>query len=117
MLHAFNLIFIGYELMIASMSDSCCPSSLYDFSLYCRSWELTAPWNRSRVEVPAKFIVGDLDPTYNTPAFKEFMNINELKKHVPLLEEVVVMEGVGHFVQEEKADEITQHIHDFFQKF
>ncbi|KAJ9699634.1 hypothetical protein PVL29_005482 [Vitis rotundifolia] len=81
------------------------------------SWELTAPWTRSRVEVPAKFIVGDLDPTYNTPAFKEFMNINELKKHVPLLEEVVVMEGVGHFVQEEKADEINQHIHDFFQRF
>ena len=61
--------------------------------------------------------MGDLDPTYNTPAFKEFMNINELKKHVPLLEEVVVMEGVGHFVQEEKADEINQHIHDFFQRF
>ncbi|KAJ9699633.1 hypothetical protein PVL29_005482 [Vitis rotundifolia] len=115
--HAFNLIFTGYELVIASMSDSCCPSSLYAFSLYCRSWELTAPWTRSRVEVPAKFIVGDLDPTYNTPAFKEFMNINELKKHVPLLEEVVVMEGVGHFVQEEKADEINQHIHDFFQRF
>ncbi|XP_002270853.2 uncharacterized protein LOC100246529 isoform X1 [Vitis vinifera] len=80
------------------------------------SWELTAPWTGSQVEVPAKFIVGDLDLTYNTPGFNESMTFDELKKHVPLLEEVVVMKGVGHFLQEEKADEINQHIHAFFQR-
>ncbi|KAJ9699639.1 hypothetical protein PVL29_005484 [Vitis rotundifolia] len=58
------------------------------------SWELTAPWTGSQVEVPAKFIVGDLDLTYNTPGIKESMSFDELKKHVPLLEEVVVMKGM-----------------------
>ena len=45
------------------------------------------------------------------------MNFDVMKKHVPLLEDVVVMKGVGHFLQEEKKDEINQHIDDFFQKF
>ena len=84
---------------------------------FCRGWELTAPWTGSKVEVPTKFIVGDLDLTYNTPGFRESMNFNVMKKHVPLLEDVVVMKGVGHFLQEEKPDEINQHIYDLFRKF
>lgn len=71
----------------------------------------------SKVEVPTKFIVGDLDLTYNTPAFSESMKFDVMKKNVPLLEDVVLLEGVGHFIQEEKADEINQLIHDFFKRF
>lgn len=40
-----------------------------------------------------------------------------MKKDVPLLEEVVVMEGVGHFLQEEKPHEISDHIYEFIKKF
>jgi len=32
---------------------------------------------------------------------------------MPLLEEVVVMEGVGHFINQEKAEEINNHIYDY----
>ena len=71
----------------------------------------------SKVEVPAKFIVGDLDLTYNSPGFNEHMNFDVMKKYVPFLEDVVVMKGVDHFVQEEKSAEINQYIYDFFQKF
>ena len=85
--------------------------------LLCRSWELTAPWTGSKVEVPTRFIVGELDVTYNTPGIGESMNFDVMKKHVPHLEDVVVMKGVGHFVQKEKADEVNQLIHDFFRKF
>lgn len=76
-----------------------------------------AAWNGSKVEVPAKLIVGDLDLTYNTPGFKESMNLDVMKKHVPLLEDVIVMKGVGHFLQEEKPDEINQYIHHFFKNY
>ncbi|KAJ4831544.1 hypothetical protein Tsubulata_039877 [Turnera subulata] len=31
------------------------------------SWELTAPWTGSQIKVPVKFIIGDLDITYNVP--------------------------------------------------
>ncbi|KAF8017475.1 hypothetical protein BT93_H2600 [Corymbia citriodora subsp. variegata] len=81
------------------------------------NWELTAPWNGARIRVPAKFMVGDLDLTYNSPGAKDFIHKGGLKKYVPFLEDVVVMEGVAHFIHEERPQEVTQHIHDFFQMF
>lgn len=64
-----------------------------------------------------KFIVGDQDLVYHMPGVKEFIHNGGFKKAAPLLQEVVVMEGVGHFITMEKADEISNHIYDFFSKF
>lgn len=83
----------------------------------CRNWELTAPWTGSQIKVPVKFIVGDLDVTYHFPGVKEFIHNGGLKKYVPFLQEVVVMEGVAHFLNQEKPEEISAHIYDFFKKF
>lgn len=55
--------------------------------------------------------------TYHAPGSKDFIHGGGLKKYVPLLEDVIVMEGVGHFIHEEKSDEINKHIYDFFQQF
>ncbi|KAK7264658.1 hypothetical protein RJT34_32268 [Clitoria ternatea] len=81
------------------------------------NWELTAPWSGDKVKVPVKFIVGDIDLTYNAPGTKDYIHKGGFKKYVPLLEDVVVIEGAGHFVQQERPDEINKHIHNFFQKF
>ncbi|KAL9407755.1 hypothetical protein AB3S75_046323 [Citrus x aurantiifolia] len=81
------------------------------------NWELLAPWTGAQIKVPVKFIVGDLDLTYNAPGTKDYINKGGFKKAVPLLEEVIVMEGVGHFINEEKPDEVNKHIYNFFQKF
>ncbi|XP_058084061.1 uncharacterized protein LOC131231776 isoform X1 [Magnolia sinica] len=81
------------------------------------TWELTAPWVRFQVKVPTKFIVGDLDLTYNSRGAKEYIHGDGFKKDVPFLQDVVVMKGVAHFINEEKPDEITDHIFSFFQKF
>ncbi|WOL06665.1 bifunctional epoxide hydrolase 2 [Canna indica] len=81
------------------------------------NWELTAPWTEARIKVPVKFIVGDQDLTYHSPGTQDFIHKGGLKKYVPLLEEAVVMEGVGHFINEEKPDEITKHIYNFIKKF
>ncbi|KFK41013.1 hypothetical protein AALP_AA2G073900 [Arabis alpina] len=82
-----------------------------------RSWELTAPWTGAKIAVPVKFIVGDQDLTYNSPGAKEYIHGGGFKKDVPLLDETVVLEGLGHFLHEENPEEINQHIHSFFQKF
>lgn len=82
----------------------------------CRNWELTAAWTGVEIKVPVKFIVGDLDLTYNAPGTKEYIHNGGFKRDVPFLDEVVVMEGVGHFINEEKPDEVNKHIFDFFQK-
>ncbi|KAJ4968517.1 hypothetical protein NE237_015218 [Protea cynaroides] len=81
------------------------------------NWELTAPWTGAKVKVPVKFIVGDLDLTYNTPGAKGYIHGGGFKSDVPFLEDVVVMEGVGHFINEERSDEINTHILDFIKGF
>nr|AVA18035.1 epoxide hydrolase [Euphorbia corallioides] len=82
-----------------------------------RTWELTAAWSGAQVKVPTKFIVGDLDLTYNIPGMKEYIHDGGFKSDVPLLEEVIVLKNVAHFLNQEKPDEITNHIYDFIKKF
>uniref|UniRef100_A0A0D9UZ71 soluble epoxide hydrolase n=1 Tax=Leersia perrieri TaxID=77586 RepID=A0A0D9UZ71_9ORYZ len=81
------------------------------------NWELNAPWTGAPVKVPTKFIVGDLDLTYNTPGVKDYIHKGGLKANVPNLEDVVVMEGVSHFINQEKPNEVSDHICGFFSKF
>ncbi|KAF7146081.1 hypothetical protein RHSIM_Rhsim04G0225200 [Rhododendron simsii] len=80
-------------------------------------WELTAPWTGAQVKVPVKFLVGELDLTYNSYGTKDYIHKGGFKKDVPFLQGVVVMNGVAHFIHEEKPDEINKHILDFFHKF
>ncbi|KAL3717630.1 hypothetical protein ACJRO7_009123 [Eucalyptus globulus] len=79
--------------------------------------ELSLLWIGARIEVPVKFMMGDLDLTYHIPGVKNYIYDGEFKQAMPNLEEVVVMEGVAHFLQQEKSREVTAHIHDFIKKF
>ncbi|KAJ6384572.1 hypothetical protein OIU78_027806 [Salix suchowensis] len=81
------------------------------------NWELTAPWTGAPLKVPVKFVVGELDMVYTTPGIKEFVSSGGFKHHVPLLEEIVVMEGAGHFINQEKSEEISNHIYDYISKY
>lgn len=69
------------------------------------------------MRVPVKFIVGELDMVYTTPGAKEYVHNGGFKKYVPFLEEVVVIQGAGHFISQERAEEINAHIYDFINKF
>lgn len=51
------------------------------------------------------------------PGVKEYIHGPKFKEDVPLLEEPVVMEGVAHFINQEKPQEILQIILDFISKF
>ncbi|KAJ6940933.1 epoxide hydrolase A-like [Populus alba x Populus x berolinensis] len=81
------------------------------------NWELMAAWTGLQIKVPVKFIVGDADLTYHIPGVKEYLSKGGLKKHVPFLQEVVVMEGVAHFLNQEKPEEVSEHIFDFIKNF
>jgi pimeloyl-ACP methyl ester carboxylesterase len=80
-------------------------------------WELDAPWTGAKISVPTKFIVGDQDLVYHMPGVKDYIHGGKFKKDVPLLEDVVILEGAAHFINQEKADEISKHIYDFICKF
>ncbi|XVE63083.1 hypothetical protein DITRI_Ditri06bG0171400 [Diplodiscus trichospermus] len=93
-------------------------SPLNYYRAFDLNWELTAPWTDVKVKVPVKFIVGDLDSVYATPETKEYVQNGGFKTDVPLLDdEVVVMEGVGHFINQERPEEINSHIYDFIRNF
>lgn len=84
----------------------------------CRNWELTAPWTGGKVKVPAKFVVGDLDVAYHYyPGVQDYIHKGGFKSDVPLLEETVVMPGVAHYTNQEKPQEVTEHIYNFINKF
>ena len=76
-----------------------------------------APWTGVQIKVPVKFMVGDMDITYHFPGVKEYLHNGGMKKYVPFLQEVVVLEGVGHFLSQESPVEVSAHIHDFIKKF
>ncbi|EOA28929.1 hypothetical protein CARUB_v10025176mg [Capsella rubella] len=82
-----------------------------------RNNELLGPWVGSKIQVPTKFVIGELDLVYYMPGVKEYINGPKFKEDVPLLEEPVVMEGVAHFINQEKPQEILQIILDFISKF
>ena len=67
--------------------------------------------------MPVKFIVGDLDITYHIPGAQEYILKGGFRRDVPFLQEVVVMEGAAHFINQEKPEEISAHIYDFIKKF
>lgn len=81
------------------------------------NWELTAAWSGAKVKVPVIYVVGDEDMVYTTPGLKEYVHGGGFKQDVPLLQQVIVMEGVGHFLNQEKPQESTAIIHDFIKKF
>lgn len=102
----YTLIYFTWNLQIYLVGDE-----------WCRNWELTAAWTGAKVRVPVKFIVGDLDMVYTTPGVKEYVHGGGFKNDVPMLEECIVMKNTGHFINQERAQEINASIHDFFNKF
>lgn len=78
---------------------------------------MTAPWTSAKVDVLTKYIVGDRDSSYRFPGIQDFIHKGGMKSYVPLLKETVVVPGAGHFIQQERAQEISDHIYDFIKMF
>lgn len=78
------------------------------------NWELLGPWTGATIIVPTKYIVGDKDLVYTTPGMKNIVHGGHLKTFAPFLEEVVVIEDGHHFIQQEKPNEVSDHILKFF---
>ncbi|KAE8777587.1 bifunctional epoxide hydrolase 2-like [Hordeum vulgare] len=82
-----------------------------------KNCELAAASADAKVQVPTKYVVGDGDITYHFEGVKEYIHGGGFKENVPLLEEVVVLPGAGHFIQQERAQEVSDRIYDFIAKF
>ena len=77
-----------------------------------RSWELLAPWIGAQVSVRALYVVGDRDVVYHFPGGGQQLLTN-LKRSVPNLTQAVVLEGCGHWTQQERPSEVNRLLLDF----
>jgi epoxide hydrolase A/B len=66
-----------------------------------RNWELTASVADRRVEQPALFITGELDPV------RRFMPAEAMRGWVTDLREELVVAGAGHWVQQQEPDAVN----------
>lgn len=76
------------------------------------NWSLLAPWQGGRISVPTKLIVGDKDIGFQSFGTKDYITGETFRGYVPNLE-VVVIDG-HHFIQQEKAEEVTAEILSYF---
>ncbi len=70
-----------------------------------RNWELTAPWQGARIMQPALFIGGTKDVVLH-PRFSGAA-LQAMPQLVPNLRETVLLEGAGHWVQQERPEEVN----------
>lgn len=62
-------------------------------------------------------MVGELDLAYHFPGTKDYIHNGGFKKFVPLLDEVVVIAGAAHFFNQERPDEVSEHIYTYLKQF
>ncbi len=78
-----------------------------------RNWELLAPFAGAKVTVPALLMVGQYDATLFFDGMRDL--VANLTTLVPLLQEVVILPGCGHWTQQEKPSEVNAAIIGFLR--
>jgi pimeloyl-ACP methyl ester carboxylesterase len=70
-----------------------------------RNWELQAAFRGMRIEVPALYLAGARDPGLTMPGMRQI--IDAMPQLVPRLAGSHVIEGGGHWIPQEKPDEVN----------
>jgi pimeloyl-ACP methyl ester carboxylesterase len=76
-----------------------------------RNWELTAPWAGAVIRQPALFIAGSEDPVISAGAGAAA--VQALPVTVPGLTRTLLIEGAGHFIQQERPRLVNAAILEF----
>jgi len=79
-----------------------------------RNWELSAPWQDARIMQPALFMAGARDGTIVGDIGAR--RLEQMDALVPNLQEKTLVEGAGHWIQQERPDEINQALLRFLER-
>ncbi len=78
-----------------------------------RNWELGGPWRGQPIRQPSQFIAGSRDGVLRFPAAKS--QLEAYPKTLPGLRGSHILEGAGHWVQQERAAEVDKLLVDFLK--
>jgi pimeloyl-ACP methyl ester carboxylesterase len=70
-----------------------------------RNWALTAPWHDARIAPPSLFIAGSRDVVINGPVGEA--RLREMDGRLGDLRSKLIIDGAGHWIQQERADEVN----------
>ncbi len=71
-----------------------------------RNWELTAPWAGALIHQPALFIAGSADPVIALGSGASALQ--DLEATVPGLARKLLIDGAGHFIQQERPQRVNE---------
>ncbi len=76
------------------------------------NWELMAAWHEAPLLPPSLYVSGDRDLVYNWPGMTEL--VAKLRRFsMPNLRKAVVLEGCGHWTQQERPSEVNELLLEF----
>jgi pimeloyl-ACP methyl ester carboxylesterase len=78
-----------------------------------RNWELGGPWRGQPIRQPSLFIAGSRDGVLRFPASQA--TLNAFPKTLPGLRGSHILEGPGHWVQQERPHEVNKLLIDFLR--
>jgi len=70
-----------------------------------RNWDLTAPWQDAQIHQPALFIAGAKDPVISDKMSGK--HVAAMEKVLPNLKQKLIIDGAGHWIQQEKPAEVN----------
>jgi pimeloyl-ACP methyl ester carboxylesterase len=73
-----------------------------------RNWALLAPWQGAVVTPPALYVLGTRDPVFGFPGMDQL--VPNLRMFVPNLRETVLLDGCGHWTQQERPAEVSERL-------
>jgi pimeloyl-ACP methyl ester carboxylesterase len=76
-----------------------------------RNWELTAPWQGAQIRQPSLFLAGSKDGVITGPMGQR--RLAEMDKVVTDLRARIIIEGAGHWIQQERPQEVNEALVSF----
>jgi pimeloyl-ACP methyl ester carboxylesterase len=70
-----------------------------------RNWELTAPWQGAQIRQPSLFIAGSKDSVIT--GLIGAKRVAEMERVLPSLRQKLIIDGAGHWIQQERADDVN----------
>ncbi|HMN73731.1 MAG TPA: alpha/beta hydrolase [Rhodoblastus sp.] len=78
-----------------------------------RNWELSAPWQDAKITQPSLFIAGAKDPVIT--GLIGAKALEQMDAFLPGLRGKAIIEGAGHWIQQEKPAEVNRALIDFIK--